>query len=59
MTIETGAAELKIVLEAGQILVYHASGELLAIKNDAPTGSWDKLIDVLKDDIGCKWLVAD
>jgi hypothetical protein len=59
MTIEKGAAELKIVLKAGQILVYHGDGELIAIKNKAPAGSWDKLINVLQDDIGAKWLISD
>lgn len=42
--IETGAAEIRIVLSNGYINIYHGqNGALLASLSDAPKGTWSAM----------------
>lgn len=51
--LEDGAAAVNIELRNGIITVRHSSpeGEVL-LEGDAEAGSWEKLFDLLENDIG-------
>ena len=51
--LESGAAAINIKLSAGIITVRHTGpeGEILA-KGPAPSGSWDRIWEVLEQELG-------
>lgn len=56
MNIETGAATITLALSKGDITITHGDGTTLAIARQVEQGTWSRLIDYLKRDVGARWL---